>query len=145
MAETCSADSIRLTCTLVTAGVRLSCLFGSLTGRVILVWRPSTMRILLIACSVLCLASVTPPAFGQHAAFSPVQRGGSYCDGHRDGHRAGADAFGMGYWGYPGCPGDPGSTGGNQTPYSRGYSAGVRQATREGCQMNPSHQICKEQ
>lgn len=67
----------------------------------------------------------------------------NYCDGHREGHKAGSDVFGMGYSGYPGCPGDPGSYGGNSTPYQRGYAAGMNQSTREICSRNSNHQNCK--
>ena len=56
---------------------------------------------------------------------------GSYCDGHRDGHKAYYDAKGGGYPGYPGCPGDPGSPGGSATPYQRGVKDGMFQAARE--------------
>lgn len=72
-----------------------------------------------------------------------MAQSGSYCEGHRDGHRAGSDTFGMGYPGYPGCPGDPGSPGGSSTPYQRGFAAGMRQITQEMCRRNPTHQNCR--
>jgi len=68
---------------------------------------------------------------------------GDYCDGHRDGHQAGSDTFGMGYPGYPGCPGDPGSTGGNASAYQRGFAAGMRQITITLCNLNKNHPNCR--
>lgn len=68
---------------------------------------------------------------------------GSYCDGHRDGHRAGSETFGMGYPGYPGCPGDPGSPGGSASVYQRGFAAGMRDITRELCRGNSTHPNCR--
>lgn len=85
-------------------------------------------------------------AFGTIALFEPADahaQSGSYCEGHRDGHRSGSDTFGMGYPGYPGCPGDPGSSGGNATPYQRGFAAGIRDITRQLCSRNPGHRNCR--
>ena len=68
---------------------------------------------------------------------------GSYCYGHRDGHKAGSETFGMGYPGYPGCPVDPGSPGGNASPYQRGFAAGMREITRDLCRRNATHPNCR--
>ena len=59
---------------------------------------------------------------------SVVAAAGTYCDGHRDGHRHYYDVKGAGYPGYPGCAGDAGGFG---TPYKRGYQHGLLQAQRE--------------
>gem|GEM_PF-5095567 len=92
--------------------------------------------ILAIACLAIGAAVLVQPSSG-------YAQSGSYCDGHRDGHRSGADTFGMGYPGYLGCSGDPGSSGGSASPYQRGFAAGMRDITREMCRQHPTHQNCK--
>ena len=62
---------------------------------------------------------------------NPTLASGSYCDGHRDGHKAYYKTEGGGYPGYGGCPGDPGSSGGNATPYERGFKDGMIKGSRE--------------